>query len=147
MPMALKLNGRVKISGRMLGAWCTTARPVGRPQQTIRHAYILPSSSALKRTAKEWMTVARDRSAWGRKVEYKLELPPGSFTNLRRHWTKHERHIDKIGLDRRFNGKKSTTSFRDTRDKTSLRICMSKTQSESCIGSVNISTIRGKVKS
>jgi hypothetical protein len=25
---------------RMLGAWCTTARPVGRPQQTIRHAYI-----------------------------------------------------------------------------------------------------------
>jgi hypothetical protein len=32
---------------------------------------------------REWMTVARDR--WGRKVEYKLELPPGSFTNLRRH--------------------------------------------------------------
>jgi hypothetical protein len=26
--------------------------------------------------AREWMTVARDRSAWGRKVEYKLELPP-----------------------------------------------------------------------
>jgi hypothetical protein len=33
---------------------------------------------------REWMTVARDRSAWGRKVEYKLELPPGSL-NLRRH--------------------------------------------------------------
>jgi hypothetical protein len=26
---------------------------------------------------REWMTVARDRSAWGRKVEYKLLLPPG----------------------------------------------------------------------
>jgi hypothetical protein len=25
---------------RMLGAWCPTPRPVGRPQQTIRHAYI-----------------------------------------------------------------------------------------------------------
>jgi hypothetical protein len=23
------------------GAWCTTARPVGRPQQTIRHAHVL----------------------------------------------------------------------------------------------------------
>jgi hypothetical protein len=34
----------------------------------------------------EWMTVARDRSAWGQRVEYFLELPPGSsFTNLRRH--------------------------------------------------------------
>jgi hypothetical protein len=31
------------------------------------------------------MTVARDRSAWGQRVEYFLELPPGSFTNLRRH--------------------------------------------------------------
>jgi hypothetical protein len=33
----------------------------------------------------EWMPVARDRSAWGRKAEYKLDLPPGSFTNLRKH--------------------------------------------------------------
>jgi hypothetical protein len=74
---------------RMLGAWCTTPQPVGRPQQTIRHAYI----STLKKLGfegekgqlREWMTVARDRSAWARKVEYKLLLPPGSFTNLRRH--------------------------------------------------------------
>jgi hypothetical protein len=73
---------------RMLGAWCTTSRPVERPQQTIRHAYI----STLKKLGfegekgqlREWMTVARDRSAWGRKVEYKL-LPPVSFTSLRRH--------------------------------------------------------------
>jgi hypothetical protein len=35
MPMALKLSameGVKQISGKMLGAWCTTARPVGRPQ-------------------------------------------------------------------------------------------------------------------
>jgi hypothetical protein len=51
MPMALQTqcNGRVKISGRMLGAWCTTARPVGdlsRPYDTL---YITLKSSALKR--------------------------------------------------------------------------------------------------
>jgi hypothetical protein len=48
---------------RMLGAWCPTPRPVGRPQQTIRHAYI----STLKKVGfeeekgqlREWMTVAR----------------------------------------------------------------------------------------
>jgi hypothetical protein len=73
----------------MLGAWCPTPRPAGRPQQTIRHAYI----STLKKLGfeeekgqlREWMTVARDTAAWALKVEYKLDLPPGSFTNLRRH--------------------------------------------------------------
>jgi hypothetical protein len=58
----------------------------------------------------EWMTVARDRSAWGQRVEYFLELPPGSsFTNLRRHWTKMNENDDwkkTISLDRRLNGKK-----------------------------------------
>jgi hypothetical protein len=57
-----------------------TARPVGRPQQTIRHAYIRTLKKLgfeeEKGQLREWMTVARDRSAWGRKVEYKLELPP-----------------------------------------------------------------------
>jgi hypothetical protein len=60
----------------ILGAWCTTSRrPVGRPQETIRHAYI----STLKKLGfegekgqlREWMTVARDRSVWGRNAEYK----------------------------------------------------------------------------
>jgi hypothetical protein len=58
-------------------------------EQAIRCAYI----STLKKLGfegekgqlREWMTVARDRSAWGRNVEYKLLLPPGSFANLRRH--------------------------------------------------------------
>jgi hypothetical protein len=65
---------------RMLGAWCPTPRPAGRPQQTIPHAYI----STLKKLGSEeekgqlrvWMTVARDRPAWALKVEYKLDLPP-----------------------------------------------------------------------
>jgi hypothetical protein len=33
-----------------------------------------------KRTAS--MIVARDRSAWGQRVESQFDLPPGSFTNL-----------------------------------------------------------------
>jgi hypothetical protein len=75
---------------RMLGAaWCPTPRPVGRPQQTIRHAYISTLEKLgfeeEKGQVREWMTVARDRAAWALKVEYKLDLPPGSFTNLRRH--------------------------------------------------------------
>jgi hypothetical protein len=75
----------------------TTSR---RPQQTIRHAYI----STLKKHGfeeekgqlREWMTVARDRPAWALKVEYKLDLPPGSFTNLRRHEHERQMNIDKL---------------------------------------------------
>jgi hypothetical protein len=37
---------------------------------------------------RQMMTVARDRPAWEQRVESQLDLPPGSFTNLRRHWTK-----------------------------------------------------------
>jgi hypothetical protein len=87
---------------RMLGAltWCPTPRPAGRPQQTIRHAYI----STLKKHGfeeekgqlREWMTVARDRPAWALKVEYKLDLPPGSFTSLRRHEHERQMNIDKL---------------------------------------------------
>jgi hypothetical protein len=74
---------------KILGAWCPTPRKAGKPKQTIRHAYV----AILKRLGfeeekgklKEWMTDARDRSAWGQRVEYFPELPPGSFTNLRRH--------------------------------------------------------------
>ncbi len=59
------------------------------PQQTIRHAYI----STLKKLGfeeekgqlREWMTVARDRAAWGQRVESYLDLSPGSFTNSRTH--------------------------------------------------------------
>jgi hypothetical protein len=50
---------------RILGAWCTTSRPVGRLQQTIRHAYISTlkkfSFEGEKGQLREWMTVARDR--------------------------------------------------------------------------------------
>jgi hypothetical protein len=74
MPMAqTQCNGRVKISeahGVRDGS--------RRPQQTIRHAYIIflkKLGFEEKGQLREWMTVARDRSAWGRKVEYKLELP------------------------------------------------------------------------
>jgi hypothetical protein len=83
---------------RMLGAWCsTTPRAVGRPQQTIRHAYITTLEklgfAEEKGQLREWMTVARDRPAWEQRVKSQLDLPPGSFTNLRRH--EHERRKEK----------------------------------------------------
>jgi hypothetical protein len=47
---------------RMLGA-------IGRPQQTIRHAYIATLNKLCfeqeKGQLREWMTVARDRPTWG----------------------------------------------------------------------------------
>jgi hypothetical protein len=74
---------------RLLAAWCPTPRAVGKPQQTIRHAYITTLKKLgfeeEKGQLREWMTVARDRSTWGQRVESQLDLPPGSFTNLRRH--------------------------------------------------------------
>jgi hypothetical protein len=75
---------------RMLGAWCPTPRSVGRPQQNIGQTLKkLGFGEDLRhiRHLREWMAVARDRpvSVWGRKVVYKLDLPPGSLTNLRRY--------------------------------------------------------------
>jgi hypothetical protein len=76
-------------SRRMLGAWCPTPRPIGKPQQTIRHAYISTLEKLGFKEGKgqlrEWMTVARDKPAWAQRVESHFELTTGSFTNLRRH--------------------------------------------------------------
>ncbi len=73
---------------QMLGAWCPTPRPSGRPQQTIRYAYITTLKKLgfeqEKGQMREWMTVARDRPTWGTNVESRLGLPTGSYTNLRR---------------------------------------------------------------
>jgi hypothetical protein len=90
MPMAIQTqcNERVKISEANTWRMVYNATTSRRPQQTIRHAYISTSRKlgfeGEKGQLREWMTVARDRSAWARKVEYKL-TPSGSFTNLRRH--------------------------------------------------------------
>jgi hypothetical protein len=69
---------------RMLGAWCPTPRPTGRPQQTIRHAYITTLNKLgfeqEKGQLREWMTVARDIPTWGTNVESRLEA--GSFRRM-----------------------------------------------------------------
>jgi hypothetical protein len=62
-----------------------TSRETSADHTTCLHNFLKKLGFEEKGQLREWMTVARDRSAWGRKVEYKLELPPGSFTNLRRH--------------------------------------------------------------
>jgi hypothetical protein len=62
---------------RMLGAWCPTPRNAGRPTQTIRHACITTLEKLgfeeEKGQLREWMTVARDRPAWGQRFELHLE--------------------------------------------------------------------------
>jgi hypothetical protein len=91
MPMALQTqrNGKVKISEE--NPWSVVSNTTkGRETETdLRHAYVATLEKlgfkGEKGKLKEWMTVARDRSAWGQRVEFSLDLPPGSFTNLRRH--------------------------------------------------------------
>jgi hypothetical protein len=75
---------------RMIGAWCPTPRPVGRTpaddMTRIRiHTLKILGFEEDRGQLREWMTVARERSAWALLVEDKLDLPQGSFTNLRRH--------------------------------------------------------------
>jgi hypothetical protein len=86
----LSVTEKSKSPRRMLGAWCSTPRPTGRPQQTIRYAYIITLNKLgfeqEEGQLREWMTVARDtgRPTWGTNVESRLGLFTGSFTNLRR---------------------------------------------------------------
>jgi 2'-5' RNA ligase len=64
-----------------------TARPVGdlsRPYDMLHKNLKKLGFEEEKGQLREWMTVARDRSAWDGKLNTS-ELPPGSFTNLRRH--------------------------------------------------------------
>jgi hypothetical protein len=85
MPMALQTqcNERVKISEA--NAWRMVYDGKTSRETSADHTTRLRTLKKLgfeeKGQLREWMTVARDRSAWGRKVEYKLELPPGSFTS------------------------------------------------------------------
>jgi hypothetical protein len=100
-----------------LGAWCPTPRPVGRPQQTIRHAYV----STLKILGfvgdrgqlREWMTVARDRSAWVLLVEDKLDLPSRLIHESPQTMNEHDRQmtiLTKLAFRPSINGKKTTTT-------------------------------------
>jgi hypothetical protein len=92
MPMALQTqcNETVKISEA--NSWrmvynVKTSRETSADHTTSIYRSTLKKLGfeGEKGQLRERMTVARDRSAWGRKVEYKLLLPPGSFMNLRRH--------------------------------------------------------------
>ena len=72
----------------LLGAWIPHARrngKSGRAQQSIRHAY----ACTLKKLGytedkdfsfKTWMTHARDRNIWSKRVEYFLSLPKGAYS-------------------------------------------------------------------
>jgi hypothetical protein len=91
MPMALQTqcDEGVKISeasARRIVSNATTTRETSVDHTARIHKH--PKRHGFeeeKGQLREWMTVAIDRPAWALKVKYKLDLPPGSFTNLRRH--------------------------------------------------------------
>jgi hypothetical protein len=63
----LSATEKSRFLSKMLGKWCPTPRKAGRPTHTIRHAYITTLEELgfeeEKGQLREWMTVARDRSA------------------------------------------------------------------------------------
>jgi hypothetical protein len=60
---------------------------MGRPQQTICHAYITTLTKLgfehEKGQIREWMTIARDIPTWGTIVESRLGLPPALHESSR----------------------------------------------------------------
>ena len=76
-----------RIPRQLFAAWHHSNRRRGRPYQTIRHGY----SNTLRRLGFEgddcnildrWMPLARDTQRWAQRVEWKLDLQPGSFIYL-----------------------------------------------------------------
>lgn len=76
-----------RIPRQLFAAWHHSNRRRGRPYQTIRHGY----SNTLRRLGFEgddcnildrWMPLARDTQRWAQRVEWKLELQPGSFISM-----------------------------------------------------------------
>ena len=70
---------------KLLGAWLPYARrngTAGRPQQTIRHAYVetLRKLGFENNNFENWMNIAKDRNQWSTCVEHFLDLPKGSYS-------------------------------------------------------------------
>ena len=71
---------------RILNAWMTQARPVGRPQQTIRISYANTLQNELNivdTRIKAWWKIARNPSTWAEHVEQNLQLQPGTYTKYK----------------------------------------------------------------
>jgi hypothetical protein len=89
MALQTQCNEGVKISeanARRMVSNATTTRETSVDHTARIHSTLKKLGfEGGKGQLREWMTVARDRPAWPLKVEYKLDLPPGSFTNLRRY--------------------------------------------------------------
>ena len=65
---------------KVLVAWTPHPRPVGRPQQTIRHGYAATVESSLQFSDSgfdSWLTTAKNHPEWAGQVERSLELESG----------------------------------------------------------------------
>ena len=82
-----------RIPKKLLGAWLPYARrngTAGRPQQTIRHAYVetLRTLGFENNNFETWMTIAKDRKQWSTRVEHFLNLPEGSYNRSNKYCLK-----------------------------------------------------------
>ena len=71
-----------RIPRMLLGAWLPYARKIGKPFQTIRHAYVrtLQILGFENSDFESWMHEAKDRDKWSTRVEHFLNLPSGTYT-------------------------------------------------------------------
>ena len=73
-----------RIPRNLLGSWLPYARrngTSGRPQQTIRHAYVhtLKKLGFNNCNFSDWMNIAKDRERWGELVENTYGLSKGTY--------------------------------------------------------------------
>ena len=66
----------------LLGSCLPYARKIGKPFQTIRHAYVrtLQILGFKNSDFESWMHEAKDRDKWSTRVEHFLNLPSGTYT-------------------------------------------------------------------
>ena len=67
---------------KILVAWTPQPRPVGRPQQTIRHGYATTVESSFQFPNSgfdSWFNAARNHHEWANQVEQSLQLESGIY--------------------------------------------------------------------
>ena len=75
----------IRTPRKLLGAWIPQARRngmSGRPQQTIRHAYVhtLNKMGFHNCDVSHWMEIAKSRIDWANLVDSSFSFPPGTYS-------------------------------------------------------------------
>lgn len=75
---------------KLLVSWLPTARPTGKPQQTIRHGYATTLQDNLNTSPdlREWIPIAQNHTQWASHVEKNLGIPDGTYKPTRQSYKK-----------------------------------------------------------